>query len=258
MPAYSLREEECAAVVVAADARAAQAVAVVELEPVGSGWARDDCSPVPQAGGYCVPAAQDDSPGDETAQADCSAESAGYSAELRAADSSPGGYSADSSRDDYWVAPQADDSPRGDYSVVPALADSAVASDDCLVVPRAADSSPGGCSVVPEPADSAVAPDDCSVAPRVADSSPGDCSVAPTLADWAVLMVDDSTVRERPRPDARSGLADFPAGSPVGSRVDWRRVAPVAQHSAGFRADFLAGLPDGPWLLWPVCPEAPP
>ena len=186
MPAYSLREEECAAVVVAADARAAQAVAVVELEPVGSGWARDDCSPVPQAGGYCVPAAQDDSPGDETAQADCSAESAGYSGELRAADSSPGGYSVDSARDDCSVAPQAADSPRGDYSAVTALADSVVAPDGCLVVPRVADSPRADYSVD-------WSRDDCLVVPWADDSCPGDCSAVTAL-----------------------GLADFPADLTVG------------------------------------------
>jgi hypothetical protein len=139
----------------AAGARA-EAVAAVEPEPVGSGSARDDCSAGPQAVVYCAPVAQDDSAGDETAQADCSAELAGYSVELRAADSSRDGYSVDSSRDD------------------------------------------------------------CLVAPRAADSLPGDCSVARAQADWAVLMVDDSAVRERPRPDVRSALADFPAGSPVG------------------------------------------
>ena len=118
----------------AAGARAAEAVAVVEPEPVGSGSARDDCSAAPQAEDYCAPVAQDDSSGDEAAQAGCSAESAGYSAELRAADSPRDDCSVDSSRDDYSVVLQADDSPPGDCSVVPALADSAVAPGDCLAV----------------------------------------------------------------------------------------------------------------------------
>jgi hypothetical protein len=62
----------------AAGARAAEAVAAVEPEPVGSGSARDDCWAVPQAGDYCVPVAQDDSSGDEAAQADSAVAPAGY------------------------------------------------------------------------------------------------------------------------------------------------------------------------------------
>ena len=109
MSAYSLREEACAAVVAAA-VRAAQAVEVAEPEPVGSGSARDGYSAVPQVVGYCAALAQADSSGDEVAQAGCSAESAGYSGELRAADSPRGGYSVDSSRVDCLVVPQAADS----------------------------------------------------------------------------------------------------------------------------------------------------
>jgi hypothetical protein len=161
----SLREEVCAA---AAGARAAQAVAVVERE-VGSGSVRDDCSAVPQAEGYCVPAAQAGSPGGESAQAGCSAESDGYSVELRLADSSRGGYSADSSPDGYLVAPPAADSLRGGYS-----ADSS--PDDCLVAP-AADSPRGDYSV-----DSSQ--DDYSVVPPAADSSPGDYSADSSRDDY--------------------------------------------------------------------------
>jgi hypothetical protein len=205
----------------------------VEPEPVGSGSARDDCSAVPQAEDCCVPAAQDDSSGDEAARAGCSAESAGYSVELPADDSARGGYSVDSSRDDCLVvsvqadaAVPADDCsaasvqadsavPADDCSAVSVQADSAVPADDCPVAPRVDDSSPGDCSAVPQ-ADSAVAPDDCLVAPRADDSFPGDCSAVAAPVDSAALMVDDSAVRERPHPDARSGLADFLAGSPVG------------------------------------------
>jgi hypothetical protein len=164
--AYSLREEACAAVVAAA-VRAAQAVAVAEPEPVGSGSARDGYSAVPQAVGYCAALAQADSSGDEVAQAGCSAE-------LRAADSSPGGYSVDWARDDWSVAPRAADSPRGDYSAVTALADSVVAPDGCLVVPRVADSPRADYS-----ADSSR--DDCLVVPWAADSCPGDCSAVTAL-----------------------------------------------------------------------------
>jgi hypothetical protein len=184
--AYSLREEACAAAVVAAAVRAAQAVEVAEPEPVGSGSARDGYSAVPQAVGYCAALAQADSSEDEVAQAGCSAESAGYSGELRAADSSPGGYSVDSARDDCSVAPQATDSLRGDYSAVTALADSVVAPDGCLVVPRVADSPRAD-----YPVDSSR--DDCLVVPWADDSCPGDCSAVTAL-----------------------GLADFPADLTVG------------------------------------------
>jgi hypothetical protein len=192
VPAYSLREEACAAVV-AADVRAAQAVAVAEPEPVGSGSApdgsaRDDCSAVPQPVGYCAAVAQADSSGDEAAQADCSAELAGYLAVPRAADSPRDDYSVGSSRDDCSVVPPGGDSPRGDYSVDSSRDDCWVdsARDDYSVVPRAADSARGGYSV-----DSSR--DDCLAVPQVADSSPGDCSAATAL---------DS--------------ADFPADLPVG------------------------------------------
>jgi len=139
---------------------------------------------VPQAAVYCAPVAQGDSSGDEVVQAGCSAESAGYSVELQAADSSP-----------------------GDCSVVPELADSALAPDDCSVAPRVADWSPGDCSAVTGMADSAVVPD---------DSSPGDCSVVPELAGSAALRADGSAVRERLHQDAHLEPADFPAGSLVG------------------------------------------
>ena len=117
-----LREEACAAV--AAAARAAQEVAAVAPERVGSGSARAGYSAVPQAEGHCAAVAQDDSSEDEAAQAGCSADSGGYS-----------------------VVAQADDSLPGDCSA--AQADSAVASGGYLVVARADDLLPGDCSAVP-------------------------------------------------------------------------------------------------------------
>jgi hypothetical protein len=182
-------------------------------ERVGSDSAPDDSAPdgwaAPRAVAYCGPVAQDDSPGDEAAQADCSAESAGGLVELQVDGSPPAGCSVDSSRDDYSAAPRAADSAPGDCSepvdwvgmqagdLSPAGCSADSSRDDYSAEPRAADSAPGDCL---EPVDW--------VGPQAGDLSPADCSVVP--------QADDSAVRARPRPDVRSELADFPAGLPVG------------------------------------------
>lgn len=134
-PALSLQEEECAA----AGARPAEASAVEER--VGSGWARagwvlderfrDGYSASVQTGGRCAPVARsDDSSGDESRQADCSADSAGYSLALWANDSSPGGCwapanSAPGQADDLFPGGCSADSYRDDCSAVTVPGDSA-------------------------------------------------------------------------------------------------------------------------------------
>src|SRR4029077_2438549 len=119
--------------------------------------------------------------------------------------------------------------------------------DDCSAARRAAD------SVVRE----RLCPDVSSGLDDFRDGLPVDWPV-----DWRlVVLVARHSAGSRADPDARLELADFRAGLPVGWQVGWRLVVPVAQHSAGSqvdcRADFLAGWPDGPSLVWPVCPEAP-
>jgi hypothetical protein len=89
--AWSLQGEECAA----AGARSAEAFAAAERvvsRTARAGWvqgegSRDGYSAVSQRAGHCAPVAQlDDSSGDESRQADCSA---GYSLALWADHSSP-------------------------------------------------------------------------------------------------------------------------------------------------------------------------
>jgi len=98
VPASSLQEEACAA------AGALSAEGFAAAERVGSGSARADWvqderfrvgySAVARAGVHCAPVARlDDSSGDESAQADCLVDLAGYSVVLSADDSSLGGYS---------------------------------------------------------------------------------------------------------------------------------------------------------------------
>jgi hypothetical protein len=174
LPASSLREQECAS------ARARPAIA----ERLGSGLARerfrDGDSALAQPGGHCAPVAQsDDSSGDESRQADGSAD---YSLPPGADDFSPGGCLALAD----WALPQADDLSPDDGSADSHQGDRSAAlwMDDLTATDR----------FLP--------------AAELDGSPPGDCSAVTAPADSAGSRVADSAVRGWPHRDARSEQSD--------------------------------------------------